>query len=76
MEDLKEMFAQMMKFQMETQQKNKEKLLQLQKENKERIFRNSEKQHFQKEKEERILKNEGKQQRFFLELQKQQGALL
>ena len=32
MEDLKEMFAQMMKFQMESQQKNEEKLLQLQKE--------------------------------------------
>ena len=61
MEDLKEMFAQMMKFQMEYQQKkkkNEEKLLQLQKEN-----------------EERILKNEEKQQRFFLDLQKQQEAL-
>ena len=40
MEDLKEMFAKMIKFQMESQQKN-----------------------------------EGKQQRFFLELQKQQEAL-
>ena len=38
MEDLKEMFAQMTKFQMESQQKNEEKLLQLQKENEERIF--------------------------------------
>ena len=36
MEDLKEMFAQMMKFQMESQQKNEEKLLQLQKENEEK----------------------------------------
>ena len=60
MEDLKEMFAQIMKFQMESQQKkNEEKLRQLQK----------------KKNEERILKNEEKQQRFFLELQKQQGAL-
>ena len=32
MEDLKEMFVQMMKFQMESQHKNEEKLLQLQKE--------------------------------------------
>ena len=48
MEDPKEMFAQMMKFQMELQQKkrrknlkkkNEEKLLQLQKKNKERIFK-------------------------------------
>ena len=54
MEDLKEMFAQMMRFQMEPQQKkNEEKLLQIQKENEERTF-----------------KNEEKQQRFFLELQK------
>ena len=44
MEDLKEMFAQMMKFQMESQQKNEEKLLQLQKENEERILKNEEKQ--------------------------------
>ena len=48
MEDLKEMFAQMMKFQMESQQENEEKLLQLQKENEERIFqllqRNKEKE--------------------------------
>ena len=43
MEDLKEMFAQMMKFQMESQQKNEEKLLQLQKENEERILKNEEK---------------------------------
>ena len=49
----------MIKFQMESQQKNEEKLLQLLKEN-----------------EERILKNEEKQQRFFLELLKQQEALL
>ena len=34
MEDLKEMFTQMMKFQMESQQKNEEKLLQLQKKTK------------------------------------------
>ena len=57
MEDLKEMFAQMIKFQMESQQqtkkpeeiifKNKEKLLQLQKENKDWILKNEEKQqHF------------------------------
>ena len=39
MEDLKEMFVQMMKFQMESQQKNGEKLLQLQKENEERILK-------------------------------------
>ena len=44
MEDLKEMFAQMMKFQMESQQKNEEKLLQLQRENEERILKNEEKQ--------------------------------
>ena len=44
MEDLKEMFAQMMKFQMESQQKNQEKLLQLQKENEKRILKNEEKQ--------------------------------
>ena len=42
MEDLKEMFAQMMKFQMESQQKNEEKL-QLQKENEQRILKNEEK---------------------------------
>ncbi len=39
MENLKEIFAQMMKFQMESQQKNEENLLQLQKENEERIFK-------------------------------------
>ena len=44
MEDLKEMFSQMIKFQMESQQKNEEKLLQLQKENEERILKNEEKQ--------------------------------
>ena len=44
MEDLKEMFALMMKFQMESQQKNEEKLLQLQKENEKRILKNEEKQ--------------------------------
>ena len=44
MEDLKEMFAQMMKFQMEPQQKNEEKLLQLQKENEKRILKDEEKQ--------------------------------
>ena len=38
------MFAQMMKFQMESQQKNVEKLLQLQKENEERILKNEDKQ--------------------------------
>ena len=38
------MFAQMMKFQMESQQKNEEKILQLQKENEERILKNEEKQ--------------------------------
>ena len=37
MEDLEKMFAQMMEFQMESQLKNEEKLLQLQKENEERI---------------------------------------
>ena len=37
------MFAQMMKFQMESQQKNEEKLLQLPKEKKERILKNEEK---------------------------------
>ena len=37
MDDLKEMFAEMMKLLMESQQKNEEKLLQLQKENDERI---------------------------------------
>ena len=40
MEDLKEMFAQMMKFQMESQEKNEEKLFQLPKENEERILKN------------------------------------
>ena len=44
MEDLKEMFAQMIKLQMESQQKNEKKLLQLQKENEERILKNEEKQ--------------------------------
>ena len=44
MEDYKEIFAQMMKFQMESQQKNEEKLVQLQKENEERILKNNEKQ--------------------------------
>ena len=39
MEDLKEMFAQMMKFQMESQQKNEEKPLQLQKESYEGILK-------------------------------------
>ena len=39
MEDLKEIFAQMMKFQMKSQQKNETKLLQLQKENEERILK-------------------------------------
>ena len=46
MEDFKEMFSQMMKFQMESQQKNEERILknedkplQLQKENKEKIFK-------------------------------------
>ena len=37
MEDLKEIFAQMMNFQTESQQKNEEKLLPQQKENEERI---------------------------------------
>ena len=63
MEDLKEMFAQMMTFQMEFQQKYEEKLLQLQKENEERIQKKKKK------------KNEEKQQRFFFELLKQQEAL-
>ena len=75
MEDLKEMFAQMRKLQIESQQKNEEKFLQHRKENEERILENEEKQQLQKENEERILKNEEKQQRFFLELQKQQEAL-
>ena len=56
MEDLKEMFAQIMKIQMESQPKKEEKLLQLQKENKERILKNEEKRQLQKENEERILK--------------------
>ena len=43
MEDLKEMFAQMMKFQMESQLKNAEKLLQIQKENEERILKKTRK---------------------------------
>ena len=73
MEDLKEMFAQMIKFQMESQQKNEEKLLQLRKENEERILKNEEKQQLQKENEERILIKEEKQQQFFLELQKQEA---
>ena len=45
MEVLKEIFAHMMKFQMESQQKNEEKFLQLQKEKKDRILKNEEKQH-------------------------------
>ena len=65
---------------MESQQKNKEKLLQLQKENEEKqlqLQQKDEERLFQllqgnKEKEQ---KNEEKQQRFFLELQKQQEAL-
>ena len=48
MEDLKEMFAQMIKFQMESQQKNEEKLLQLQKENEERILKKTRKNNFRK----------------------------
>ena len=53
-----------MKFQMESQQKNQEKLLQFQKENEERILKNEEKLlQLQKENKERILKNEEKQQR-------------
>ena len=50
MKDLKEMFAQMIKFQMESQQKNGERLLQLQKENEERILKNEQnnKKHFLK----------------------------
>ena len=43
MEDLKEMSAKMMKFQMESQQRNDEKLLQLQNEKEERILKNEEK---------------------------------
>ena len=39
MKDPKEMFAQMTKFHMESQQKNEEKLLQLQKENEEEILK-------------------------------------
>ena len=60
MEDLKEMFAQMMKFQMESQQKNEEKLLQLQKENEERILKNEEKQQqffLELQKQEKSLSN-------------------
>ena len=38
------MFAQMINFQRESQQKYEEKLLQLQKENEERILKNEEKQ--------------------------------
>ena len=68
MEDLNEMFAQMIKFQMESQQKNEEKLLQLQQKNEERLF-----QLLQGNKE-KEQENEEKQQRFFLELQKQEEA--
>ena len=46
MEDLKEIFAQMIKFQMGSQQKNQEKLHQLQKENEKRILKNEEKQQW------------------------------
>ena len=56
MEDLKEIFAQMIKFQMESEQTNEEKL-QLKKENEERILKHEEKQQLQTENEERILKN-------------------
>ena len=45
---------------MESQQKNEEKLFQLQKENEERIFKNEVKQQVQKENEERILQKWGK----------------
>ena len=65
MEHLREMFAQMMKFQMDAQQKNEERILK----NEEKLLR------LQKENEERILKNVEKQQQFFLELQKQPEAL-
>ena len=56
MEDLKVMFAQMMRFQMESQQKNEGSLFQLFQGNKEKEQENKE-----------------KQQRFFLELQKQEA---
>ena len=79
MEDLKEMFAQMMKFQMKSQQKKKKKKWGKTPSTSERKRRKNlkseEKQQLQKENEERILTNEEKQQRFFLELQKQQEAL-
>ena len=53
------MFAQMMNFQIESQQKNEEKLLQIKKENEERILKNEEKlQKLQKENEKWMLKNE------------------
>ena len=62
---------------MESQQKDEENLLQLQKENKERILKKRGKATTTSEKknEERILKNKEKQQWFFLELQKQQEVL-
>ena len=44
MENLKEMFAQMMRFQMESQQKNEERLFQLLQGNKEKEQENEEKQ--------------------------------
>ena len=50
MEDLREMFAQMIKFQMDAQQKNEERILK----NEEKLLR------LQKENEERILKKRGK----------------
>ena len=74
MEDLKDVFTQMMKFQIESKKKKEEKLLQLQKENEERILKKNEEKQLLKENEERILKNEEKQKQFFLELQKQHEA--
>ena len=50
MEDFKEMFAQMMKFQMESQQKNEKKLLQLQKENEERMLQGNKEKEQKKKK--------------------------
>ena len=74
------MFAQMMRFQMESQQKNEEKLPHPRKENEEKQLqlqqkkKNEEKffQLFQGNKK-KEQKNEEKQQRFFLELQKQEA---
>ena len=55
MEDLKEMFEQMMRFQMESQQKNEERLFQL-------LLRNKEKKQENEEKQQRFFLELQKQQ--------------